>query len=119
MSSPYLQGDALQSAIGAGAARMKAEFGEAPSIAVVLGSGWASALAEGWGYLRRVAGFIEIALQIASCGEIEDLLGGLHDPLISSRELRRPESRVLEINAHRLGAEDLFVPVGKSAHRAP
>ena len=83
------------------------------------GSGWASALAEGWGYLRRVAGFIEIALQIASCGEIEDLLGGLHDPLISSRELRRPESRVLEINAHRLGAEDLFVPVGKSAHRAP
>jgi purine-nucleoside phosphorylase len=43
MSSPYLQGDALQSAIGAGAARMKAEFGEAPSIAVVLGSGWASA----------------------------------------------------------------------------
>jgi hypothetical protein len=74
--------------------------------------------AEGWGYLRRVAGFIEIALQIASCGEIEDLLGGLHDPLISSRELRRPESRVLEINAHRLGAEDLFVPVGKRARKA-
>ena len=74
--------------------------------------------AEGWGYLRRVAGFIEIALQIASCGEIEDLLGGLHDPFISSRELRRPESRVLEINAHRLGAEDLFVPVGTRARKA-
>ncbi|MBN8504194.1 MAG: purine-nucleoside phosphorylase [Burkholderiales bacterium] len=43
MSSPYLQGDALAAAIRDGAATLRQRFGEAPSIAVVLGSGWAGA----------------------------------------------------------------------------
>lgn len=43
MSSPYLQGEALASAIAASAAKLRAVFGEAPAIAVVLGSGWSSA----------------------------------------------------------------------------
>lgn len=43
MSSPYLQGEALASAIAQSAAKLKAVFGEAPAIAVVLGSGWSGA----------------------------------------------------------------------------
>lgn len=43
MSSPYLQGDALAAAVSEGAARLQARFGNAPPIAVVLGSGWSGA----------------------------------------------------------------------------
>ena len=43
MSSPYLQGDALNAAIAACESTLKATFGDAPRVAVVLGSGWASA----------------------------------------------------------------------------
>jgi len=43
MSSPYLQGDALQAAIGVCETKLKALFGDAPRVAVVLGSGWAAA----------------------------------------------------------------------------
>ncbi len=43
MSSPYLQGDALQAAVAAGQAQLNATFGSAPALVVVLGSGWAAA----------------------------------------------------------------------------
>ncbi|MBB5204018.1 purine-nucleoside phosphorylase [Inhella inkyongensis] len=43
MNSPYLQGDALAAAVEAAAAKLRAAFGDAPTIAVVLGSGWSSA----------------------------------------------------------------------------
>jgi purine-nucleoside phosphorylase len=43
MSSPYLQGDALNAAIAACQTKLKATFGPAPALVVVLGSGWAAA----------------------------------------------------------------------------
>ncbi|MBH9554263.1 purine-nucleoside phosphorylase [Inhella gelatinilytica] len=43
MSSPYLQGEALANAVQAASVKLEATFGAAPSIAVVLGSGWSAA----------------------------------------------------------------------------
>ena len=54
MSSPYLQGEALASAIAQSAAKLTEAFGAAPTFAVVLGSGWAGA-SEGLQDVQRLS----------------------------------------------------------------